>query len=143
MINICQKYWFHEKSESLWNCGKFSPFFDKNSSRSAHLVSNSHSVEIAGISVIQILPEISFQKSRSCNLLSLAILGAQLSIWSILAFIKWQNPSTLKFRALEYVEMADFALLVFPKLISHKIWMTEKSWNSEMKSKTVHFSYFL
>ena len=49
--------------------------------------------------------------------------------WSISAVTKCKLSYESKFRASKCVNIADFALLETTKLISHKIWATEKSWN--------------
>ena len=50
-------------------------------------------------------------------------------IWWNSAFKKCKNVSTSNFKAYKCVKLAYIALLVSSNLISHKIWMTEKSWN--------------
>ena len=51
-------------------------------------------------------------------------------IWSISAFKKCKNSWRSKFRTSQFAKMAHFALLDSPKLISRKIWVTKKFWNS-------------
>ena len=68
----------------------------------------------------QILCEINFGEYRSSKTAVFAFLG----LWTLLI---WPSKSAKiheksKFRAPKCVEMADFALLESPKLISHKIW---------------------
>ena len=80
--------------------------------------------------IIQILREINFEYFRiaKCAILThLEALNFDFYFLSILALFEgWNLPQKPKFRA---QKIAKTTVLASPKLISRKIWMTEKSWN--------------
>ena len=79
----------------------------------------------------------------------------RLWIWFFVNFLNFslqKVPKFLKksnFRAFKYVEIADFALLKSPNLISHKIWVVEKLWNFhtmqqlEPLTSEIYFKFFM
>jgi len=77
---------------------------------------------------LRFLREINFGEFRCSKTAFFAIL---------LNFKKYKNSWKPKFRASTCVKMADFELLESSKLISRKIWVTEKSCNFH----TVLFTY--
>ena len=83
--------------------------------------------------VIQILREINFGESRSCES-AIFCHFRDFEVWILLirqisAFKMCQNSLKSKYRASKCVRIADFVLLESQKLISRKIWVREKSWN--------------
>ena len=78
-------------------------------------------------SIIQILREINFGEFKGSIIVVFAIIGALNYV--DFALQKVQKFTKSKFRAFKCVKMADFALLISPKLISRKIGVIEKSLN--------------
>ena len=83
-------------------------------------------------SVTQILREINFVESRSAETAIFANFDNFRDLNSVhlvnSSLQKVQKSVKSKFRASKHVKMADFALQELSKLISRKIWVTEKSW---------------
>ena len=74
--------------------------------------------------------EINFEDSRISKIAIFAIFWTLNLVHLVIsAFQKCKNSLKSKFRASCCVWKADFALLEYPKLVSRKICVIEKSWN--------------
>ena len=97
--------------------------------------------KLQDFSVIQILCETNFEGSKSCKSANLPFLGlCILLILYISALKKCKNSQQSEMRPSKFVKMTDFALQESPNLISHKIWVIEKSWNFHTVEKKT-FTY--
>ena len=80
--------------------------------------------------IIQILREFNFGDWKSANFDILTLSEAlNFNLYEYLHFWRLKYIKSTKFRTPKMAKWPVFELLNYPKLILHKIWMTEKSWN--------------
>ena len=97
---------------------------------------------ITFLSVTQIFREINFRNFRGPTTSILRYLEVlEFDFYEFLYFLKAENCQNKTFRASKIAKTAVFELLDWPKLISRKISLTEKSWifnNVPSKNFTIH-----